>query len=782
MKCPDVPRVGLVLGRSRLRRVQSAVVEASSEAQVQQSAMNASKLSSAIFLRWSTGERIFEMSMAYSVLQLWCRRDCAAYGDSVATNVPCRTDRRFFALKLGAQVRLCGLLRRVMQHATARCPVVALICCIAATSSARAQAPTEETAIDAFIVARGWLDRDALPPLDATDSAAALPDTKAVSVILRANGRVVGRGDDATGDASMLRRATGRAIAEALGDATVRATRADLDDRVTARLAIEIELAGATKPLLGRTIAEAATRIVPGTDGIAVLRGDEVFRAFPSRLLASDSADRPDATITMLMRGAGLPAKELREFATTERVSLGKFDTVRIRQATAQAPPSIITRAGRLIALDEVTDGFAGGFTRTLATQLAARLGGNAVVRDGSTEEVAAQPERAALLGTYNPTADLYDPPFASAADEAFAALALAWASRSEVLPVPARTAASTQAAKLVTKLAAEIARGNEAGADRKSGNDATTQNTTQNSTQNSTQNTTLKSAANDVRMQREAAVAAMTLHAARLAADSVHAAVPDSLPDSLLKPLTERVRNSARAIVEGEATEFTPLSIEIAASSIAALTATGASEEDALLASRLTDRLLRETADQRGRLADVALPLALASAAGALPAQSREALREVLDEVARVAENLQIGLGPTPDGTPADLAGGLALPSSRLLVADAQCLRLAAAVAVLRSQKPRAEAAVDERAPSEAAPEPNHATTPEPQPIAIIGFVRFLAQHVANEPWTDGFRQPNAVRGLVRASLATDDCPPAATAAGLFLSIAAAESLDRGG
>jgi len=285
-----------------------------------------------------------------------------------------------------------------------------------------------------------------------------------------------------------------------------------------------------------------------------------------------------------------------------------------------------------------------------------------------------------------------------------------------------------------------------------------------------------------------------MTLHAARLAADSE--------PAPLLAPLTDRVRNSARAFVEGEATEFTPLSIEIAASSIAALTATGASEEDALLASRLLDRLLRATADQRGRLADVALPLALASAAATLPAQSREALREVLDEIARVAENLQIGLGPTPDGTPADLAGGIALPSSRLLVADAQCLRLAAAVAVLRSQKPRAEAAVDERPPSEtppastsaapreatsaapsaASPEPNPATTPEPQPIVIIGFVRFLAQHMANEPWTDGFRQPDAVRGLVRASLATDDCPPAATAAGLFLSIAAAESLDRGG
>jgi hypothetical protein len=241
---------------------------------------------------------------------------------------------------------------------------------------------------------------------------------------------------------------------------------------------------------------------------------------------------------------------------------------------------------------------------------------------------------------------------------------------------------------------------------------------------------------------------------------------------------------------VEGDATEFTPLSIEIASSSIAALTAPGSSDEDIALAVRVLDRLLQSTANQRGRLVDVALPLALACAAETLPAPSGTALREVLEEIARVAENLQIGLGPTPDGTPADLAGGLALPSSRLVVADAQCLRLAAAVAVLRLQEQRVKPAASPAAtpatspatPLSAPPEPIRAATSETQQRVIIGFVRFLAQHVANEPWTDGFRQPDAIRGLVRASLATDDCPPAATAAGLFLSIAAAELLDRGG
>ncbi|MFM1867250.1 MAG: hypothetical protein RL591_658, partial [Planctomycetota bacterium] len=305
---------------------------------------------------------------------------------------------------------------------------------------------------------------------------------------------------------------------------------------------------------------------------------------------------------------------------------------------------------------------------------------------------------------------------------------------------------------------------------------------------------TTQKSAADDVGAQRDAAVAAMTLHAARLAADSV--------PAPLLAPLADRVRNTARALVEGEATEFTPLSFEIAVSSIAALTAPGSSDEDIALAVRVLDRLLQSTANQRGRLVDVALPLALACASDTLPAPSGTALREVLEEVARVAENLQIGVGPTPDGTPADLAGGLALPSSRLVVADAQCLRLAAAVAVLRLREqrikpgaspetspatspaasPAASPATSPATPLSAPPEPIRAATSETQQRSIIGFVRFLAQHVANEPWTDGFRQPDAIRGLVRASLATDDCPPAATAAGLFLSIAAAELLDGGG
>lgn len=757
--------------------------------------MKASKLSSAIFLRWSTGERIFEMSMAYSVLQLSTRRGRAAHRDDVATTVPCGTQPRFSASMRGQEVRLCGLLRQVMQFATA----VALACCAFTTSAARAQAPSEDAAIDAFLAARGWLDRDALPALDAPEAAVALGETDAIAVILRVNGRVVGRGDDATDDPSdqlrMLRRAVGRAIAEALGDSIVRAVRPELNDQVTAGFSLEIELAGPTKPLLGRTIAEAATRIIPGTDGIAVLRGDEAFRAFPSRLLASDNADRPDATITMLMRSAGLPAKELRDFATSERVSLAKFDTVRIRQSAPNAPPSIVTRGGRLVAFNEVTP----GFVRTLAIQLTARLCGNVVARpehaadareeahEEAHEEVhKEEPEGAlggeaakalttetpaispvkrdvsfALLGTYNPTADAFDPPFASASDEAFAALALAWASLADVLPTPTRTAAAAQAAKLVDDLARDsLSDGIDTKTDAKihtgihTGSDAGSDTSAEKRSGEEARQAEVRVQPNS---SRNAAVDAMVLHATRLA--------------QLASPpqLELRVRMTAQALAESAAPDFDAQTVEVIASTIAALTARGASEDDVRLGARLLDRLLAASSDRRGRLADAALPLAIALTQGTLPEQSRSALRPALEEIARVAENLQVGVAPTSDGTPMDLAGGLALPSARLLIADAQCLRLAAAVAILRA-KPGVKAVGDENDPGASAPRPSSRT--------VLAFARFLAQHVANEPWTDGFRQPDALRGLVRASLATDDCPPAATAAGIFLALAAEEAL----
>ena len=94
-------------------------------------------------------------------------------------------------------------------------------------------------------------------------------------------------------------------------------------------------------------------------------------------------------------------------------------------------------------------------------------------------------------------------------------------------------------------------------------------------------------------------------------------------------------------------------------------------------------------------------------------------------------------------------------MPGVLRLRPDCGCLRYAAAFAI--------------------AFPPADTATPEAIRTMTRRFVRFLAQHIADEPWVDGFRDPKALRGLVRWSLAGDDCPPMATSAGLLLSTAAA-------
>ena len=54
---------------------------------------------------------------------------------------------------------------------------------------------------------------------------------------------------------------------------------------------------------------------------------------------------------------------------------------------------------------------------------------------------------------------------------------------------------------------------------------------------------------------------------------------------------------------------------------------------------------------------------------------------------------------------------------------------------------------------------------------------LRFLAQHVADDPWVGGFRSPEALRGLIRDSLGANSCPPDRLALGLLLALSASEN-----
>jgi hypothetical protein len=660
--------------------------------------MNAKIESRMIFLRRSTGAR-----SAVTIMKIPIFRCVPADADgssvprdrSMPPDRPARHSNRDFPLHSTCRFLSAIAIAACCNPATAgvaqtQHSTQAASANAAATAS---DAPGEADALNAYLAARAWLDADALPPEDSPQARVRLEGTAAVCVLLRLDGRLVGSGNAAPEGTALdsdsperdllLRRAVGRAVTKALSDSTIGAVRAAVGDKVTARLSLEVELAAAVRPLIGRTIAEASLRIDAGDEGVALLRGERCFRAYPSRLLAADIASRPDRAITALLLEAGLPVKDLNAFSDADRVSLGRFDTVRLRADSATAAPSRVTRAGRVIEGFELT----AGRVRNLAAQLAARLAGQVVPRDPGDPA-----KGMALLGTLNPTADAYAPPFATARDAALGAVALATAAASAELPQPTRDRAQAQCDRLVRTLEAE---------------------------------------------ERDQAVDCLLAVAARNHADRAL-----------------RARIAARIATHAAAPPEDP----ILASLVAAALLSSAEEASTPRAAEIVRELLARHATSPARLIDAAMPLAFVAADPSLDADTRAALARLFGEFSTLARALQIRRAdPEFASLAADLEGGLLLPEAGGGMPDTQCLPLATALAMVEPLLPAEGRAA--RLDSGRA------------------FVRFLAQHVADDPWVGGFRNPGALRGLVRGDLSSDDCPPGPTAAGLLLALAVSEN-----
>ena len=579
-------------------------------------------------------------------------------------------------------------------------------------SSAMETEPTEATALSAYLAARAWLDADALPAEGDAAARVPLEATTAVCVLLRLDGRLVGAGHDeldaprstapatAAGPELLLRRAVGRAVARALADGTIAAVRAELGDKVTARLSLEVELGGPLRPLIGRTIADASRRIAAGNEGVAVLRGERAHRAFPSRLLAADTASRTDRIIAGLLLEAGLPAKDLPEFGAEERVSLARFQSIRLRADAADAAPAAVTRAGRLVSQRELTE----GFVRASAAQLAARLAAQVVPADPTRPD---GPQR--LLGTLNPTADISEPPLAAPSDAALASLALAHASRSPLLPEPVRVQAAKRAAALVGWLAA------------------------------------LPDPERGVASDCLAAIA------------SVELGLEEPARAVLRDRIGAAIRSQLAAGDGDDAADATRIALLVAAAHALGDAATQRDLEALMV------RLRVHASERPARLADAALPIAFLAASPTLAEADRAPLRALFERFASLAAELQVGSGTTVDTADlrsADLAGGIDLPGSASGVADTQSLLMMTGIALVEAAHSLEEWPADPVARS-----------------ALLPYARFVAQHIATDPWVGGFRNPRTLRGLVRGSLVRDDCPPGATSAALLYLLSTLES-----
>jgi len=563
-------------------------------------------------------------------------------------------------------------------------------CCVGATPVQQGATPEGApgaaidlaTAIDSYLTARRWLDADALPPVDSADAQAPAANVTAVCVILRLDGRFVGSGEDARGDATMLRRAVGEAVAKALGDATIRSVREAASDRITARLSLEVELAGPLSPLLGRTIADACMRLVPGRDGIAVRRGEQVLRAFPSRMSLTDTADRPAGVITSLLVDAGLPPKDLNEFGTDERVSLARFQSLRVRGDSPTAAPSVIERGGRTIELNEIG--------RSTATSLAARLASRLAAEVVDVPAGAGSSEKSAWLrGTFDPSHDRYDPPLASDREAATALLALARASKSTALAPAIRDVVRARAEALLRALHA--------------------------------------------RPEQTPFATAICAIAATVSDDAA---------------LRGKTIARARELLAAEQARGDAASIE-SVLWLAAADPSGAARGDVIRAA------LARAENRQQELARAVIPLALLIESGALPADLQSSIRTPLAKLVETLAPMQVGaetlaLAGAPGGMPADLLGGIAPQAGMRLDVRSVALAPFAAFSIAR---------ID-------------GFSPMRRPA-----LRFLAQHVADDPWVGGFRSPEALRGLVRDCLGGNSCPPDRLALGLLFALSASEN-----
>lgn len=338
-----------------------------------------------------------------------------------------------------------------MSHAanTRRCvhATSALLLALAVTATQAAATPYPDAAdvVSAYMTLRAWVDDFDLPAPDDPAATVAIGDASGVCVILRRGGRVIGTGTDAAGDGLMLRRAAGRAMGEVLGNPAVGALPAERVASTGRVLTVQLEVAGAPVPLIGTTFADIAAQLNPGLDGVAIRRGERFVMLFPARVRANNTAGRLERLLPALAGDVGLAVMPLPDLARRFDVSMYRFRTTDLAQATPDGPPFETIRGDVLVRDESVTRASIAAFARAVADRLA-----TGSISVGGEDA----PVPIGLLGTYRPAADRYEPLIAPPQEQALAAWALARYGRLPELDAHAAARVHAVARRILDELA----------------------------------------------------------------------------------------------------------------------------------------------------------------------------------------------------------------------------------------------------------------------------------------------------------------------------------------
>jgi hypothetical protein len=354
-------------------------------------------------------------------------------------------DERTPSTQVIVEPRFSPKIRAIMRSFAVGTAVLGL----AAAADTPTPLPDAGGVAEAYFAARRRLD-------GASEPVPAPPDARAAAVVLRLNGRIAGLGkDDGTGPAEgIVERALQAALADAKGKSRVNAAAAGDADRIGSLLTLELEVAGAREPLVGRTFDEIAHAFDPAECGLQMADGPRTAYEPASHLLARRSAHPPSLAVLAMLEALGLPARDLPDLqalggATAVYASRG----IRLVQVRPDATPFAPARLLPASAMEPASRPRAAEACAAIVARLAAQLA-IAPAGEGLPVDAAAQVARTGLRGDYAVPSDRYEPFAAKPSDQAMAAWALARAASVGSWPRDLRARASDAAGRVLDALA----------------------------------------------------------------------------------------------------------------------------------------------------------------------------------------------------------------------------------------------------------------------------------------------------------------------------------------
>jgi hypothetical protein len=329
--------------------------------------------------------------------------------------------------------------------------IAAAVVLLGVPAAPAARAQDAEVLVRSMFGARAWLDAGGSGPAPATPD-----EVRSAAVVLRLHGRPIGFGKDAGGGSTgdTLERALRAAFAEAREKARARPAAPGDAVGLGRELTIELELAAARAPLIGRTFEEVAKQVEPAACGLQMTDGDRTAYMPSSFLLARHMAAPVSRGIISLVRELELPARDLPELqALGGNTAIYASVALRVAEVRPRGTPMLPCRVLPPVPDDPPARAWAADACSRLTGRLERQLE-VAPAGEGLPADAAPQLARTGLRGDYVIVADGYEPFTAGPADQALVAWALSRAAGTAAWPLPVRDRCAATARRVLAALA----------------------------------------------------------------------------------------------------------------------------------------------------------------------------------------------------------------------------------------------------------------------------------------------------------------------------------------